>query len=701
MRGRPGVSGTTGGLTPDQAPPPKPRLDPDGEPLDPGVARQLGSQRFRLGGRIGALAFHPDGKRLLGGGENLVYWDVATGKRLQQLKRDDKHFTTSLTFVKDGSLLLDGHGKGTMLLDAGTGEAIESRNDEEHVAAPRGFAFSPDGKRYVAPMEENRYGIYDAATRKLLHEIKVKESVKFDQPPIAISPDGEWLAMAPGRSAVRIFSMRTGEERAVPDGHCGFPFGLAFVGGSGHLVSGDSTGVAIQWDLEKGEALRSFSPQEYPIYSMAVSQDGRTLFTAGGRKEDAAITDLITATTIVHLSDSNVFRHAVFGSDGRLYGSSSNERRITCFAPRSKEEIFSTYADDSIYSVDLSPDEQTVVCACRRNGLARFETKEGKELPALEGNGQDELYSAAYGAGGRAIFALSDEGALLVYDTKTMEICRRRIEPDLKSYRILPCRTDPRLLMAVDSSGVCLIESASGSIFAHLDNEKEDFCSMALSPDGRTLVTGSTNTTLRVWDVREGFGKIPARANPYTPADLDALWKGLGDTHGRIGYECMVRLYAQPGAALALLRERLLPASINEEKVLACLKRLDAESFAERDRAREDLQGMGETARPLLEKVLEERSLPPSVEARERINWVLKRSRCPVTGSTEMLQNIRGVMLLEWIASDDAREALRKLAAGQPGTRLTQEATDALARLEGAAQGPAKTPAPSPSGEEK
>ncbi len=110
----------------------------------------------------------------------------------------------------------------------------------------------------------------------------------------------------------------------------------------------------------------------------------------------------------------------------------------------------------------------------------------------------------------------------------------------------------------------------------------------------------------------------------------------------------------------------------------ALLRDIDSDDFAVRQRASTDLQNLGERATPALNKALEQ---SPSIETRLRIEKLLAILRPPLAAS-ELLHSLRAVEVLERIDSPESRTLLKRLAAGAPDSRCTQDAINALTRLD-------------------
>ena len=99
-------------------------------------------------------------------------------------------------------------------------------------------------------------------------------------------------------------------------------------------------------------------------------------------------------------------------------------------------------------------------------------------------------------------------------------------------------------------------------------------------------------------------------------------------------------------------------------------------AFSIREQAVKEIGELGDLAEPSLRKVLESK---PSFETGKRIENLLATPA--VLRSPETLRRLRAVQVLELIGSVEAKEVLRKLAAGPASVRESQDAREALARL--------------------
>src|SRR5207244_9464245 len=87
-------------------------------------------------------------------------------------------------------------------------------------------------------------------------------------------------------------------------------------------------------------------------------------------------------------------------------------------------------------------------------------------------------------------------------------------------------------------------ETASGSIRHTFAGHRNETPTLAFSPDGRLLASGSKDCTVILWDLDTATIDPDLRT-----ARPDRLWEGLGDPDAARGYPAMLVLISWPADA--------------------------------------------------------------------------------------------------------------------------------------------------------
>src|SRR5262249_42762659 len=186
---------------------------------------------------------------------------------------------------------------------------------------------------------------------------------------------------------------------------------------------------------------------------------------------------------------------------------------------------------------------------------------------------------------------------------------------------------------------------------------------------GKTLASGSRDTTALVWDVASLTGRKGDQPAELEARQLEALWTDLAGDDAVKAYRAVQELAAAPGQAVPFLKEHLRPASAAERNQIArLLADLDSEKFAVRGPATAELEKLGESAEPALRQALEGQ---PSPEVRRRVGSLLQKLRRESLGP-ERLRELRALEVLEQVGGPEVRPLLQRLAEGVPEARLTR-----------------------------
>jgi RNA polymerase sigma factor (sigma-70 family) len=241
----------------------------------------------------------------------------------------------------------------------------------------------------------------------------------------------------------------TCQERSVLLGHDGNVLSVAFAPDSKTLASAGLDGTFRLWDVATGKGLAVKAEPDGAVHSIVFSPDGKLLLTGGGRR----------------------------GHDGEVKlwdrGSLQEVRRLSGPA-------------DVVTSVACSPDGKTVAAGSRDKSIRLWDLATGKELRRLDGHAA-EVFGVAFSPDGK--FLASGGGEEFLKDGN----------PPGEA-RLWDVATGKTVLRLDPPGEARLWDVATGKTVLRLDAHTDTVAAVAFSPDGKTLATGSFDTTVRLWD---------------------------------------------------------------------------------------------------------------------------------------------------------------------------------------------------------
>ena len=429
-----------------------------------------GAEVRRLDGHVGwvnSVAFSPDNSTLASAGfYTIILWDVTTGAEVRRLLDESSVGVNSVAFSPDGSKLASG-GKGSMILwSVATGERLGRRRTEYNIYR---VTFSPDGQT-LAWGSDRDIALLKAANGERIGQYPGPASS------LAFGPDSKTLASG-GLDTVLLRDITDSSPYARPMTFLSRGIGaimpMTFSPDGKTLVSGGPQGITL-WDVAAHRAVgEPFTDPTEEITDLGFSPDGKTL-------------TLVGHATVVLWDISNAQPQCIYKTSTGRVGETTN--------------------------VALSPDGKMIVSTNKEDGtVILWDSTTEAEILRIEG-------SAEYLGSGTNRVAFSPDGKMLaavgVSGVTVWDIAEQRpigepfetgfvsglaFSPDGKTLAL--SNVDEIELWDVTTSqpvGRSLTHPREKKISTPFETE---VLSLAFSPDGQTLASGSQNKTIALWDV--------------------------------------------------------------------------------------------------------------------------------------------------------------------------------------------------------
>ncbi|HUS66457.1 MAG TPA: hypothetical protein VMZ28_18095, partial [Kofleriaceae bacterium] len=224
------------------------------------------------GERLEAVAFSPDGKRLItsGASARAIVWTVE-GQKINTLDLDGE-VVTAAVFSPDGRFIVGTGQKGAVAVWSAADGRRRSHRIEHETTIWR-LRFSPDGRSFATSSSDKRAIVWATETGQPLATLRHDTDV-LDA---AWSPDGTRLATAGGDGAARVWDPVSGALLQTMPGDPGSIARAIAIDPGGHNVALGAERAIHVWRLADGAPVAILSGHGGPISTLEFSRDGRLL----------------------------------------------------------------------------------------------------------------------------------------------------------------------------------------------------------------------------------------------------------------------------------------------------------------------------------------------------------------------------------------------------------------------------------------
>jgi WD40 repeat protein len=358
-----------------------------------------------------------------------------------------------------------------------------------------GLALSPDGS-ILASGHQGSVRLWETATGKELHRFdKLKGNVQA----LAFSPDGKVLAASGDGQAIWMWNVADGQRSGgAQGGHSGAIRSMSLRADERELVTGGKDGNVFVWDFASGALLRSAGQLPREVSAVAISPDGSTIHCLGYERNtidrDGKLTRAETANALA------------LSRDGSLLATASRLEVLVRTVEGKQCWSSSKAVSEEVHALAFSVDGKLLACASQDPCVCVWDSRDGKQVARFAEH-TDTALSVAFSPDGKLLASGDISGRVFLYELgecKTIDL----FEPG-GWVRSLAFSPDGKMLMAgtgarEGAAHAMLVswELATRRRLHAFDPEQgEAIFSVAVTADGRSVLTAGSNGTVAVWDL--------------------------------------------------------------------------------------------------------------------------------------------------------------------------------------------------------
>jgi WD40 repeat protein len=491
---------------------------------------------------IYSIAFSPDGNTLATAGADnyVVLWDVTPGQPAQitQPRLFAKNIVHSISFNHDGSQLAVAVGSQIQIWDIATRRHIVTLLG--HNDTVNSVSWSADGSKLASGGSDNRIWVWDANEMMRLYqqaggsnnnqevELEPNSGVGTILPrqssviwSVAWSPNNRLLASGAGNGTITIWNAASLQPQGEPlRGHTRAVRSLSFDRDSATLASGGDDGTILIWDLNTRTHLPPISDHVLRVNSVAFSLRGKSLLASGSFDNTITIYEVVTQLPLggnqsINLTDVKAL---LSSADGKilLAGSQSDTTLIAGFDPNTKSENDIPVAtQNQPISAALSPNQSWLALGYADGSLEIRNASTGESVQPPIQTEAGPITSLAFSSDSQTLASglclqVSEEGDntfctqndIYIWDTGTGELLEKIPAEHTDSILSLAFSPDgSSLASGSKDKTIILTDLSSGEQKERFPSRQADsVISLAFSENGQMLASGSLDQTLILWD---------------------------------------------------------------------------------------------------------------------------------------------------------------------------------------------------------
>ena len=472
-------------------------------------------------GPVTSVAYSPDGSTLVSGGADgsARLWHAESGTFRRTLQGHSGEITC-LAYSPDGRTLASGSLDQTVKLwDVDFGSFWATLTG--HTDGVTALAYAPEGELLVTGSRDHTLRLWNATTAREVATFG-GESDGPTQPVwcLAFAPNGWTVASGGADEAVRVWDVSARRERCCFTGHTGSVRGLAFTPDGRWLVSAGVDGTVRRWHAP--EADRPAPPRRGRAAKARANSVGK----AGAWGGSVLVVLYLLFRLIVALSGPASPQRQFNPPPMPAWGGN-----LPLPDPLRDQALVLVGHTDGVAAVAVAPDGDTALSGGFDKTARLWDLTTGQELRRFDGHTAPVLAVALSPDGRRALSASLDRTVRL-WDVQNGRELRRfddfqtgitcvAFSPDGARFAagcgfaemIHKIKHDPGQLPLENMEwrppplrvgSVSVWDVATGRRECEYQVHGDEVTSLAFTPGGKRLVSGSFDKTAMLWDLKAG-----------------------------------------------------------------------------------------------------------------------------------------------------------------------------------------------------
>ena len=489
-----------------------------------------------------AVAVTPDGQGVVSGAEDHVVrlWYLATGELLRAFE-GHAGAACAVGVLPGGCRIVSGsEDKTVRIWDADGGGLVHTLVG--HTDGVRAVAVARTGGALVSASADTTVRVWDSAGGE---PGRILEGHTAPVSAVAISSDGRTTVSGSEDETLRIWDTANGAPLKVLEGHQGFVTAVALASDGQTVVSGGHDTMVRVWNTSTGELLGTMEGHRDHVCAVAISPDGQLV---SGSEDKAVCVWQASAARLLRTAQGHngVLTVVALSQDAGALVSAADDGVAHVWSTSSWQLVQTFRHRKWVVSAALSSDGRRLVTADAEAEPSPFyiwDVPTGQKLHTVTGHGGWTWALAVSGDTRAVASSPSAEGStsacINIWSMDSAElltVCTGHHTATARALVFTPC--GQKLVSGCNDRTVAVWDRATGALLQSFAGHFGWVLSVAVSPDGQTVVSGScwnAKVMVLAWDLATGKRTLCAKikkegANGVTVcADVNTFAVGCMD----------------------------------------------------------------------------------------------------------------------------------------------------------------------------
>lgn len=449
-----------------------------------------------LGGDVKSVAFSPNDQYIAAGtaepDSRIRVWNL-DGKLILD-KKANKDGVETISFSPDSKYILTGGKDNRGLLWNITKGNIEVRY-EAHTNDITDVAFSPDGEYVLTASVDKTARLWKLNGK----EIRIYKNHEEPVTSVAFSPDGQYVLTGSKDRTARLGKVKKKRGKQILRGHNSFITSVSFSPINSELILTTSVDQTVRLWNYQGEEVQSYFGHTSDVHEAVFSPSGEQIASAGGDKS-IKIWDLTYQRNIAYQNTfpSQLIK-AKYSPNGKyiLIGSEDIMSRVWDLSS-DNVRIFRGHRAKKIQALASSPDSKKILTG-GNDDIAIYRSLETGESIWSKKHPSNVLCADVSLSGNLVLTTASTQ--LFVWDSLGTSVNKLKIgdSPILEAF----FSKDEKAVFFAHKGGEIRRWNLENNSIELIGTNNRDITSMSVSPDEHYLITGSQDSTLALWGIKE------------------------------------------------------------------------------------------------------------------------------------------------------------------------------------------------------